>query len=269
MNVKEIQACCLDILEAFQQYCDAHSLRFYMSGGTLLGAVRHKGYIPWDDDVDVMMPRPDYERFIREYRHERYRVVSCETEPHYAAPYARVWDPQTVYVANTPNWISHGTEMGAFIDIFPMDGFPDSDRMGECYLHYLRFFRTIIKITATRHPPKSGSRKKYLYYRVLNTLVFRKTPNAYAKKLSRFAQKKPYDTCAYVGVTATYAKILLERNKKADVFYDTVMLPFERLMLPAPAGYDVYLRHLYGDYMQLPPVEQRVSAHKYQICWKE
>ena len=266
-TVKETQNCSLYILEAFQQYCDKEGLRYYMAGGTLLGAVRHHGYIPWDDDVDMMMPRSDYERFIHGYKNEQYKVISCETDHYYSSPYAKLWDTRTEYVIDSPNWINRGANFGAFIDIFPIDGYPDSDYAANLYAHYLKHLRKIINIAAVRTSKKINVR--YIKNKFLNTFIYRKAPNYYARQLNRIAQKKSFDACTFVGVATSFAHILKERNKKTDVFSGTVLLPFEHLFLPAPAGYDLYLHRLYGDYMKLPPPDKQVSDHKFRIYWRE
>ena len=95
METKEIQNDCLEVLRAFDLYAKNNNLKYYMAGGTLLGAVRHQGFIPWDDDVDLMMPRKDYEFLIHHFHNDRYEISSCETDGTYHTPFARVWDKQT------------------------------------------------------------------------------------------------------------------------------------------------------------------------------
>ena len=91
LNTKEIQNVCLEIMEEFDRFANEHHLRYYLAGGTLLGAVRHGGFIPWDDDVDLMMPRSDYEQLINLYQDNRYILSCCEKDPSYGTPFARLW----------------------------------------------------------------------------------------------------------------------------------------------------------------------------------
>ena len=260
LNTKEIQELGIQILEVFHQFCKENQLTYYMAGGTLLGAVRHKGFIPWDDDIDLMMPRPDYEKMIRLFHHDRYRVDSCETNPDYATPFARVWDTQTFL-----RWdIVKEIPLGVFIDIFPIDGYPEDEKICKMHMNVLKFRKAQINSVIRKgyiEGEKYQGVKKYLKY------VWRKSANEYARLMNQTGKKYAFSSCDYVGVTTTTAHIFKERNPKT-IFQETVYLPFQHLELPAPSGYDVYLKHLYGNYMQLPPPEQRVSTHDFKIYWR-
>ena len=257
LNCREIQERCLEILRAFDAYAQKNGLTYYLAGGTLLGAVRHKGFIPWDDDVDLMMPRKDYEKLIHSFQHEQYRVDSCETNSQYATPFARIWDTHTAL-----QWeVVNDFPIGVFIDIFPIDGYPEGDLPFQLHVRRLKLQRAKINSairTKLRDDEKYHSIKKIL------KKVWNKSGNTYAKELNQIAQKYPYDACNYVGDTTTTVHIFKERNPK-KLYAKTVYLPFEDMQLPAPVGYDVYLKHLYGDYMQLPPEDKRVTEHMFKI----
>ena len=98
LDCKEIQSIGLEILCAFDAFAKKHNLTYYLSGGTLLGAVRHKGFIPWDDDIDLMMPRPDYQYLIHHFQHKQYHLSCCDLERDYCSFQARIWDTNTSLV---------------------------------------------------------------------------------------------------------------------------------------------------------------------------
>lgn len=258
----EIQGYCLKLLEYFDLYAKTHNITYYMAGGTLLGAVRHQGFIPWDDDVDLMVPRKDYELLIQSFDgNGRYEVISCETNDRYCTPFARIWDKETRLAWH----ITSEVEIGVFIDIFPIDGFPPNELISKMYVHYLKLCRTKCN-SAARTNFRPG--EKYTALKRPLKYVWRKSANYYAKKLNNIAMRYRFEDSKYVGVTTTTAHIYRERNVKDEIFGETIYLPFEHLSLPAPSGYDMYLRHLYGDYMQLPQEEQRVTEHMFTVYAK-
>ena len=259
LTCKEIQSHCVEMLRYFDEYATSQNITYYLSGGTLLGAVRHQGFIPWDDDVDLMLPRKDYERLIHDFDGgERYEIISCETNDEYGTPFARIWDKRTAL-----KWTSsREVPIGVFIDLFPIDGFPENEIVSKLYMNYLKLCRTKVN-SAIRTTFQKGERfkiiKKGLKY------VWRKSANYYARRQNAIVKKYTYENSKYVGVTTTTVHIYRERNLKTDVFSGTLYLPFEQLQLPVPSGYDRYLQHLYGDYMKLPPVDQRWSEHNFVI----
>lgn len=262
MNHREVQQCLLQMVKWFDEYAREHKLTYYLSGGTLLGAVRHKGFIPWDDDVDLMMPRPEYDRMIASFQNDgRYQFLSCERDSDYKTPFGRIWDTKTIRKFDR----LQDKEFGAFIDIFPIDGYPGNNRLATLYAYRLKLKRMFIN-TANRNYFREG--EKFQVAKKLVKRFVRKDGNYYCRSLNDYARKRPYDQCEYVGVTTTTVHIFRERNSK-NIFAKTVYLPFEDTKLPAPEGYDIYLTHLYGDYMQLPPADKQVSEHDYKLFWRE
>ncbi len=249
----EIQSYLIKIMEAFDQFAKDNHLTYYLSGGTLIGAVRHQGFIPWDDDIDIMMPRKDYEFVLSRFQHPRYRVIDCESNPNFGTSYARIWDTHTkIQYKNSNN-----SEFGIYMDVLPMDGYPDSlllSKLLELRLYILRkkrLFATYILI-----PEKAKFKGLKKLYKKLN----KKTANEYSREINRLGRKRAYESSKFVGVLSATHNVFKERNPKT-LFDKTLYMNFENLNLPVPAGYDTYLRHIFGDYMQLPPPEQRVRRH--------
>ncbi len=256
-TLKEIQNCSLAMLEFFDTFAKENHLTYYLSGGTLLGAIRHKGFIPWDDDVDLMMPRGDYERLIELFGNERYKISCCEKDEDYITPYARVWDSMTTVKFQSVN----NKQIGVFLDIFPIDGFPAGKYRTMLHLLRIKFLNVKLNCSARRAFVEN---EKYVPIKKILGLFVKKNGNYYARKLSCLAKKYDYASCAYVGVNTSPIHLSREKNSK-DGYAETIEVPFEHLMLPAPVGYDVYLKQLYGDYMQLPPEEKRYSIHTFEV----
>lgn len=261
LECEQIQKIGLSILEKFDEYTKKHDLTYYMAGGTLLGAVRHGGFIPWDDDVDVMMPRPDYERFIREFRDDKLKVSSCEYDPLYTTPFARLWDINTkLHFTDIEN-----ITIGVFIDIFPIDGYPTNYYLAKLHSCRLKYMKAKIN-SAIRLGYKSD--EKYIFMKKILKMFWKKDGNYYANQLNAVGKKYAYGKSQYVGVTTTTEHIFRERNHKS-VYKKEIYLPFEHLMLPAPIGYREYLEKLYGDYMELPPIEKRKTEHMFDVYTRD
>jgi lipopolysaccharide cholinephosphotransferase len=257
MESREIQSYCLDIMKAFDSFAKENHLTYWMSGGTLLGAVRHKGFIPWDDDVDLMMPRADYEYLIHHFTDKRYRLSSSEKDPEYHTPFARMWDSETLLEWN----VLQEKSIGVFIDIFPMDGFPTNEIKSKLHMWHLKYYRVLINASVRKTFLKD---EKWIIAKKMLKKLLRHNGNYYALKLNNIAKKYDYEKSAFVGVKTTSLHLFREKNTK-EAFSSTIYLPFEDMSLPAPIGYDTYLSHLYGDYMQLPPEEERHSEHEFVI----
>lgn len=259
LECKEIQDIGLEIIHCIDRFAKENKIRYYMAGGTLLGAVRHQGYIPWDDDVDLMMPRPDYEQFIRSFHMGRFCVSSCETDSDYNTPFARVWDPNTSLTFSTKE-----KTIGVFVDIFPIDGYPQNEIISHLHLYRIKIIRSMISAVIRQ---KYYENEKFIIIKRLLHKVLKHDGNYYCNRLTKVALKYSFDSSAYVGVTTTLHHLFRERNSK-DIFNETVFLPFEDMMLPAPVGYKTYLEKLYGNYMQLPPEDKRKTEHLFRAYRK-
>ena len=258
---KDIQKYLLDAAKCLDAFCREHNITYYLSGGTLLGAVRHQGFIPWDDDIDIMMPRCEYDRLILAFTDERYKIVSCEKDRHHGAPYARLWDSMTIRDWGELNHI----EMGIYIDILPIDGYPDSLLLSNLRNRRLKFLRKCREFMLHKHS-RDNSRLKGIKEAARRLSPF--SANYFSRRINKIGRKKSFEKSRYVGVQSGTYHQERERNSKM-VFDKTVYLPFEDTVFPAPSGYDEYLRNLFGDYMQLPPEEQRVGRHAQNIYLKE
>lgn len=248
----------LDILDKIHHFCEEKNIRYSLGGGTLLGAIRHKGYIPWDDDVDIMMPRPDYELFLRSFEN-KYKHLELQHYKNSTAcmkTFAKVFDNRTVLVEKFQ-------KCGIYVDVFPVDGLP-----AECELP--KFIKGI-------------EERSYWLYRSTNMLAFdhnilhavkfliKKIIDPSRKKIvtqfEDFITQYPFDSSPFAG--AIVGRYVEKEHMDAEVFKSYVDLPFENRLYKGIENYDAYLRKHYGDYMQLPPKEKQVSNHEYSAWWKE
>ena len=255
LTTREIQLSCLELLKGFDELCRAQDLRYFLSGGTLLGAIRHRGFIPWDDDVDVMMPRADYERLLSlPIRDMRWGLYSLETKPDYGRPWARMTDEST---RRTGDALFAGDTAGTYIDIFPIDGVPEGALASKLFYRRIRLLDMLSR-TAMRNSIGKGERLPRLK-KAAAALLRPIGPRPFSRAMNRVAARQRYDG-KYRGV-AMITHYGAREKMPAGVFEHAVEVDFEGLRLPAPCGYDAYLTRLYGDYMVLPPEHRRVTHH--------
>jgi len=257
LSIQEAQDISFSLFLEFKKICERHNLRYYLSGGTLLGAVRHKGFIPWDDDMDVMMPRPDYEKLLQLKLElpQHFELFSSEIDPQYNYPFAKLCDMRyKVY-------FEHHLEersIGMFIDIFPIEGLPDGKVGKKLY------FKTMAILNILRNAALRSAflpdEKYLLIKKMLMPFVRRKGSNYYARMMNRFAARIPFGKTAHAGVT-TITHYGSREWMRREVFESGEPLPFRDQLCAVPKGWDEYLRNLYGDYMQLPPEDKRCTDH--------
>lgn len=247
----------LGVLEKFDKFCDKHKLRYSVGFGTMIGAIRHRGFIPWDDDIDVIMPRPDYDKFIELTQHEI--IEGCEVHSMYHMKnctlyFAKVIDANTTLIETimTRHMIS-----GSYIDVFPVGGMDDDDRSADKRIKRFRKHYWVSQ-SLLYSPLREGLHPKLLIKLILYKLLGR-TSGKELYKADRFAKEIPFGSTQSVipyGFDFKYRSAF-----SPTLFDDLIEVPFENIKVKCFAKYDAYLTHLYGDYMKLPPKEYQVSHH--------
>lgn len=257
VSLKNKQLCALEILKAFDAFCRAEGIQYFLIGGTLLGAVRHQGFIPWDDDIDIGMPRNDYERLLkrREALPSPFRVEEMRISRSFVYPYAKIYNTNTLAVEK----LAKPFVRGIWVDVFPLDGTFEG-RIFR-YLHQLsvRVLKILLMDKMESYAPRDHGNLRLCFRRLMYFCLLPVSRNLICKALTKVLVLKRYTGASYVGN-------LLGRwgNREvvpAAIFKANVELTFGNLKLFSPSGYHDYLSRIYGDYMLPPPPEQQVSCH--------
>lgn len=253
----------LDILKQVDIYCKEHKIHYFLAYGTLLGAVRHKGFIPWDDDIDIAMHREDYERFVAGFTDKKLQVYSLRTSDRCRFPFAKVYDARTSLFEGS---YTKNSAFGVNIDVFPIDAVPDDKRERQALIRKARFWQMLSKIKLSR-VSKIMTLKQNLII-LPGRILLAPIPLSYmAKKIDTISSSwKGVDTNTVGFMVWGYGE--KEMFKKA-VFAETVDMRFEDMVALAPKEYDKVLSSLFGDYMEYPPLAKQVSNHDFVAFWNE
>ena len=262
-DIREIQQMELGIMEYIHEVCQKIGVKYFLAYGSLIGAVRHKGFIPWDDDMDICMLREDYEK-LQDYLianpDERYEVMSYKNNLNYVYPFMKVQDNQTYLLEED---VRIDSNMGIYVDIFPVDGYEDDSVFKD------KMTRLIKKRQLSCYTFKGITNTKSLLnslIRYISVIIFYFTnTNKYIRGIDELAKSRKVDDYELVDYL-----IYKDMNKpvwKREWLKQTIMGVFEGKEFMIPKNYHEILTSDYGDYTQLPPVELRFSHHDFQL-WK-
>lgn len=271
-ELMRIQAIELEILKKFAEICKRYSLRYVLDSGTLLGAVRHGGFIPWDDDVDVGMPRTDYERFLEIAQTElgdEYFLQNRKSDPKCPFLFSKIRKNGTLFL----EWNKRNIKMhhGIFIDVFPYDILPDHGRdayIDKCKKLYRRFINGAIPDVVSQPELKiewiakeTARRSTYRFTKVKNALSKNMTADVMDNLFAKYkAQKAAAYTCHFYS-----KKIIFEEQQ----MFPAKEIKFEDALFYCPACSDEILTNIYGDFMKLPPEDKRHGHRPAKISFQE
>lgn len=263
-NLKPVWEAILCVYKEFARICEKHNLRFYVTDGSAIGAIRHKGFIPWDDDLDISMPREDYCRFLEIAKDElppHLKTLSIEENPEYNALFAKVIESRREVVEDVEHKIGYTLTSGIYIDIFPIDGWSGS-RFEFC-LNKIRYFM-LSCVDRFQHQTFGVLSWRGRFAWILGAVL-----NPFYSKMSA-----PTDTVlAYqsiygvrpCGDCSSTARVRCWPDRRlilrSDIWGVPTYVDFCGIKVPVPEKYDEYLRQDYGDYMKLPPEEKRRTTH--------
>ena len=261
-QLKLLQEIELENLRMLMDICEKNHLRYYLIGGSLLGAMRHRGFIPWDDDIDVGLPRPDYNRFVqiaKGYLPAHMDVKTMTSDPNYKCYFTRlINNKKKIY------W-DHGqytAVIGVWMDVFPLDGLPENPLLRKLQVFRVKLNKALYKFTqidyvSTNRTNRPLSERVLIRFAQLTRIGKLMNADKRLKKLDRALQRYDYDTSAYAwNFSGCYGKreivphIQLGGSRTAQ---------FEGMQVSIPEAAEDYLTSIYGDYMKLPPEDQRRS----------
>lgn len=254
VNTKKLKEVELSLLKAFIAVCEKHSLRYFMVEGSALGAVRHGGFIPWDDDIDVGMPREDYEKFLAVAQAdlpEGLFLQTPKTEPNYATPFAKIRDSRTTFIESSVKNLS--INHGVYLDIFVLDGCVDYD---AC----IKKTKMLKARIASRYAHKRSFKGQILrFLSVLRYPCFKRA----MQLLDEIWRTVPYDTAEnVVNYGSAWGK---KEVMPREIYGNGSIGSFEGIAVRLPEKVDEYLTRLYGDYMTPPPPEKRIAHHACEV----
>ena len=264
IDIKEAQKIQLEILIDFDKLCRAHDIKYQLFSGTLIGAIRHNGFIPWDDDVDVCMLREEYEKFLevgKKELGEEYFIQNYMSDPKFQSQYSKLRKNNTRYV----EYMVQDVDMhhGIFIDVFPYDNVKPTTLIGKVQRITINKLKEInyCRVKRVNQSEKNGfvrARKNLTYY--ILKIVPKRSMDDTIKKLSLMSNNSDTECVAELGISTSkgmYEKFTL----KKDIFYDSIEWEFEGYKFPVPKEYDYVLTKNYGDYMSLPSIEEQQPHH--------
>lgn len=241
INLEEIHNELLKLLIYFRDFCEKNNLRYYLCGGTLLGAVRHKGFIPWDDDIDILMPAYDYKKLIKLFNNtNQYEFIDILNSNNHYLTFGKLLNKEILGIEiSLPRIYTTGINL----DIFPISGFPEDENEQISYMNEINLFHYNFR--------------KFVYG--LGTENKKCNIDYIRKEYDRLLEKYDFETSKYAGyiISARYKIELLNKN----AFNETIKVEFENELFNTFSGYEQYLINLYNDYMKIPDEKQRKSNH--------
>ena len=249
-DIRQLQLRILDVFLIFDAICKKYHLRYYLIAGTLLGAVRHKGFIPWDDDLDVGMPRVDYELLIANAKHwfpKQYEFICAENDKQYPFPFGKIQDTNSALIERRGfNYVG-----GIYMDVFPIDGVPQGNMAQKMHFAKYSFWTKVLYFTC-RDPEKHGKGMRSWIPAICRRMF---TVEKIQQTIRKILTQYDFDTSSHVSEYDDRPKWSMDKRK----FGIPKTMLFEGHEAYVPEEPDFYLKHKYGDYMQIPKQQDRIQ----------
>lgn len=257
----EIQKRLTIMLKYFHTLCEKNNLKYYIIGGTLLGAVRHQGFIPWDDDIDVGMPRSDYERLISKYGNKQndnyYLETPLSEDKNYCYPYSKLYDTNTTLIENTRIVLKRGI----FLDIFPIDGIGNTEEAAKQNFDRINIKKNVLLLNTLKINKDRALHKNLLIYLARLLPVYFNNIKKLTQEIDNLCKNHSFESSSLVGnlMGVWGTKEIVSK----EVFETPKLYNFENIQVFGVKSYDSYLTSIYGDWRTLPPIEKRITHHDY------
>lgn len=269
-TLKRVQEAELLILKDFIKLCEKHKLTYFGIAGTGIGALRHKGFIPWDDDIDIALPRKDYEKFLsfaKEELSDRYTVMNCEYDENYPLMTTRLMRKGTTFIEGPLKNIK--CELGIFLDVYPLDYMSDDQKLFDKQVKTAWFFSKLLILRSIPFPVLGFTGWKKAIILTICACVH------YGMCLFRIPKRWLYykckeACCRYNHIESDRLNYPCDTSAVSNLLYTKEVFPlvkhtFEDIELYFPNDLDKALTRMYGKYMQLPPVEKRRNHFPYKL----
>ena len=263
LNLEDIQRVGDEVLLYIKRVCEDNHIRYFLASGTALGAKRHSGFIPWDDDIDIYMLRQDYEKFSSVIDNEKspFKLLDVYRDDKYFLPFSKMVDTRTIM-----DWpiVRNDYTFGVWVDVFILDNVPDSDKECRSFHRKLDLLQRFYTAALYKIKPQTLRDK---VYKLALCWTIPIGPRFFSKRLDKLSQKYNKQVTKRVGQNSFTAYTRDKEVFSKDFFEKEDLLDFCGVKHPTPFNTHEYLTHYYGDYMTLPPVEKRVSHHTISFYW--
>ncbi len=263
-NLKKLHEVEVEILNEFVRICDKYKLQYFLAGGTLLGAVRHKGFIPWDDDLDVTMPRNDYEKFLEIAKSElnnKYMIDNKNTNPKYYLNFTKIRKKNTIFEQDFQ--VNYDGPKGIWLDVFPLD---EAKSLNNKLTPIQRKINNVIfRLVHYKNGFVLGKKFNSIK-RFLRKLVFLKNTTLlnFQDKILRMQNNKGGNCILCLASTYDYKREIFEKKN----YFPAKELEFEGKKYKVPKEYKMVLKQIYGDYMQLPPKDKQITHNPVRLIFE-
>lgn len=261
IDIRKFQLSQMDLIKETDKVCKKLGINYYLIGGTLLGAIRHGGFIPWDTDMDIAMKRSDYEKFAQYWMNnesDKFFYQSYKTEKNHVSPHA-ILKIKNTYIKYNKNTNRYKTKYnGLFLDIFPLDQPPKDEKKQKKQMKQIKIIKRIIELKAAYTYGENTGKLKYLAKNTVSILLSPLTLNFLQKRLDAIMQKYNGTNENFLVSMAShysYQKQLMP----SCIYGEPTMVEYEGVALCAPAKVEEYLKRIFGDYMKLPPENKRYT----------